>query len=332
MKLSARQVSSPGRVDKFPPQPMRSPRSFASGSSRRGSRSRPGPIFMIRRTSAAASTADTKEPSSPKVTCMGQVRVRSKQGSRKKGDRPGRRDGCRWIPMGLSCRGLKGGGSWVRFSLFRHCVPSWPKWVSFFWFGRGSGSGKRGSGDKNVEFGHRSRGTVQENVQDDDDDDEDEEDDVMQRKANCLDSLPCTPPKNALILTRSRSTPYTSSSLACRFWGSPLDAERTARRMSLDQPPKPEHMRHGILGLMEECGQQKDTEYDKSYNGGHGTSLPVQDEDMAARSESGEDLITGDMESGADRPLMLTRCKSEPSQDSEKTTRLGTVNSGFACA
>ena len=32
-----------------------------------------------------------------------------------------------------------------------------------------------------------------------------------------------SPPKNAFLLTRCRSAPYRSSSLASRFWGSPLE-------------------------------------------------------------------------------------------------------------
>ncbi|CAH9091635.1 unnamed protein product [Cuscuta europaea] len=66
-------ASSPGRTDNFPPPLMRFLRSNA-GSRSRG-RSRSSPLFVRKKNSSAA-IETTEEPSSPKVTCIGQVRVR----------------------------------------------------------------------------------------------------------------------------------------------------------------------------------------------------------------------------------------------------------------
>ncbi|CAH9131783.1 unnamed protein product [Cuscuta epithymum] len=66
-------ASSPGRTDNFPPPLMRFLRSNA-GSKSRG-RSRSSPLFVRKKNSSAA-IETTEEPSSPKVTCIGQVRVR----------------------------------------------------------------------------------------------------------------------------------------------------------------------------------------------------------------------------------------------------------------
>lgn len=52
---------------------------------------------------------------------------------------------------------------------------------------------------------------------------EDEEAGARSRTTSAACSSSWSPPKNALLLTRSRSAPYRSSSSACRFWGSPLD-------------------------------------------------------------------------------------------------------------
>ncbi|OMO73477.1 hypothetical protein COLO4_27061 [Corchorus olitorius] len=78
MKISGKPISSPGRTEKYPPPLMRFLRSNV-GSRSRG-RSRSSPMFVRKKNTAI----ETQEPSSPKVTCMGQVRVkRSKQAGKK---------------------------------------------------------------------------------------------------------------------------------------------------------------------------------------------------------------------------------------------------------
>ncbi|KAG5106554.1 hypothetical protein JHK82_043524 [Glycine max] len=81
----AKPILSLGRTEKFPPPLMRFLRSnVASRSSRRYKSS---PMFRRKKNSTTIET-QTQEPSSPKVMCMGQVRVKcpSKQGTTTKRD------------------------------------------------------------------------------------------------------------------------------------------------------------------------------------------------------------------------------------------------------
>ncbi|KAJ6746655.1 PROTAMINE P1 FAMILY PROTEIN [Salix koriyanagi] len=122
MKLSAKPISSPGRTDKYYPPPlMRFLRSNV-GSRSRG-RSRSSPMFVRKKNTAI----ETQEPSSPKVTCMGQVRVRrSKQANTRPGKPKKRR--CKWIRKTLLCHHHFNRRK-LKLKSFR---PSWSKWVHFF--------------------------------------------------------------------------------------------------------------------------------------------------------------------------------------------------------
>ncbi|XP_073275503.1 uncharacterized protein [Primulina huaijiensis] len=76
MKALSLPISSPSRVEKFtPPQPLMR---FLTGSvvSRSRARSRAVPLFG-KKNAAGLIDETTREPSSPKVTCIGQVRARS---------------------------------------------------------------------------------------------------------------------------------------------------------------------------------------------------------------------------------------------------------------
>ncbi|XP_075515943.1 uncharacterized protein LOC142550765 [Primulina tabacum] len=76
MKALSLPISSPSRVEKFtPPQPLMR---FLTGNvvSRSRARSRAIPIFG-KKNAAGLIDETTREPSSPKVTCIGQVRARS---------------------------------------------------------------------------------------------------------------------------------------------------------------------------------------------------------------------------------------------------------------
>ncbi|KAM0024601.1 hypothetical protein Hdeb2414_s0022g00617681 [Helianthus debilis subsp. tardiflorus] len=81
MNKPTKPISSPGRTtittsEKFPPPLMRFLRSNVGNKSRR--RSRASPMFVRKKNTLIETT--TQEPSSPKVTCIGQVRVsRSKK-------------------------------------------------------------------------------------------------------------------------------------------------------------------------------------------------------------------------------------------------------------
>ncbi|XP_010279219.1 PREDICTED: trichohyalin [Nelumbo nucifera] len=83
MKISSKSMLSPGRTDKF-----REPSSLSSSLSRRlrshGSMrgGQASPMFPTGN-KKRGSTFDTAEPSSPKVTCIGQVRVKTKKHGKK---------------------------------------------------------------------------------------------------------------------------------------------------------------------------------------------------------------------------------------------------------
>ncbi|KAF3442713.1 hypothetical protein FNV43_RR16630 [Rhamnella rubrinervis] len=215
MKLSTKPISSPGRTEKFPPPLMRFLRSNV-GSRSRG-RSRSSPMFVRKKSTA---TIETQEPSSPKVTCMGQVRVRrsSKQaatrtsGSRRREARGHR---CKWIRNALFCSLFSGKIKPKSSS----CGPVWRKWVFFQVGFRRKSQISENSSKIASKFGSRNE---------DSDEEEEDDDEGDEREANkvfvCSSS---TPPKNALLLTRCRSAPYRSSSLASRFWGSPPRSEET---------------------------------------------------------------------------------------------------------
>ncbi|KAJ7972430.1 Protamine P1 family protein [Quillaja saponaria] len=298
MKLSSKPISSPGRTEKFPPPFMGFLRSNA-GSKSRG-RSRSSPMFVRRKNT----TVETQEPSSPKVTCMGQVRVRrsSKQAAAKRG-RPGRnrvstRNRCRWVRSTLFCNHFVGK---TRLSL---CRPVWPKWVSLF---RVSSWRK----SKIRENSLRTESKLGDQSEDSEEDDEEEEE-----RAKVFVSNSCTPPKNALLLTRCRSAPYRSSSLADRFWGSPPRTEETGEvhsaedeneeQMEIEKPTSGRESiseQEGRLGpkIMEKLRFFKELE-----------------DSIKERMQKLEELERMGERGNSNHPLVLTRCKSEPAKSTEK--------------
>uniref|UniRef100_A0A803PB61 Uncharacterized protein n=1 Tax=Cannabis sativa TaxID=3483 RepID=A0A803PB61_CANSA len=146
MKLSTKPISSPGRTEKFPPPLMRFLRTNV-GSKSRG-RSRASPMFVRKKNPSSA--IETQEPSSPKVTCMGQVRVRRSSKQKK---------------------------------------PTKPR--------------RTGSAPAKVEDSRNSDPSC-----------------VVQFGASGVRFF-------KLVFEERLSAPYRSSSLASRFWGSPLKSEKT---------------------------------------------------------------------------------------------------------
>ncbi|KAJ7976991.1 Protamine P1 family protein [Quillaja saponaria] len=301
MKLSSKPISSPGRTEKFPPPLMRFLRSNA-GSKSRG-RSRSSPMFVRKKNTAI----ETQEPSSPKVTCMGQVRVRrsSKQAAATRGrprrDRAATRTRCRWIRNTLFCNHM--------FGKFRpnRCRPVWPKWVSFFRVSSWRKS-KIKEDSMNTESKFRDRS-----------EDSEQEENEEEERAKVFVPNASTPPKNALLLTRCRSAPYRSSSLASRFWGSPLRTEETGE----DQRTEEENKEH--------IENEKPTSERESISDQEGRldpkpmeklrffkDLEASIQERMMKSENVEEFEK--MEEGGDsvHPLVLTRCKSEPARTGEK--------------
>ncbi|XP_021888182.1 uncharacterized protein LOC110807366 [Carica papaya] len=265
MKISAKPISSPGRPDKYPPPLMRFLRSNV-GSRSRG-RSRSSPMFVRKKNTGI----ETQEPTSPKVTCMGQVRVK-----RSKNPTAPTKRRCKWIRNALFCTRKLNPNSFT---------PNWDKWVSFF---RGS-FGRKSKIRQHSSNAEPKFGEEESHGEDEDEDDEDPVGKVL------VPSFP-TPPRNALLLTRCRSAPYRSSSLAGRFWGSPLESEGDKERTERDSRE----------------------EEDKSNPNPNLNPISKSSEsENEAESENGSSRKSPKLEEILE-PIILTRCKSEPARSGEK--------------
>lgn len=271
--------------------------------------------MFVRKKSTAI---ETQEPTSPKVTCMGQVRVRrsSKQPSAAKRGRAATRDG----GAPTRCRCL-----WIRKNaLFRikpncnnnnlcRCQPVWPKW-GFLRVGS-----FRRKATKLKEDSAKSESNFHEAEHEEDESEYEE----RVNAGNAFASNSCsTPPRNALLLTRSRSAPYRSSSLASRFWGSPLRREEETvemenRESSYDENEKPSSQKNSVSD--EEGGRVTETERKLGFFKELEDSLTDRITSIT-KSENVEELKKmekgeGDFEA---RPVVLTRCKSEPARTGYK--------------
>ncbi|XP_057984187.1 uncharacterized protein LOC131168622 [Malania oleifera] len=318
MKLSAKTISSPGRPEKFPPPLMRFLRSNV-GSRSRG-RSRSSAMFM-RKKNNAANAVETQEPSSPKVTCIGQVRVRrSKQAGRTSrpapSGAPARRRRCRWIQNTLffrdSSRKLKP----------RSFRAGWRKWVVFF---KGCCRRRRADSSKTISKASNREHSVEEHDPREEEEDEEEQGSVEEKEdeeaSRVCGSYPCIPPRNALLLTRCRSAPYRSSSLASRFWGSPLVTEETGEEHRTEDENGATHIENiePASKLEPTCrdsaaDSRKDPETLKNLR-----FLKEFDGVIERRSANffkTEELGRG--EGSPVRPPILTRCKSAPAIRFEK--------------
>ncbi|GKV05671.1 hypothetical protein SLEP1_g17657 [Rubroshorea leprosula] len=306
MKLSAKASSSPGRVEKYPPPLMRFLRSNV-GSRSKG-RSRSSPMFVRKKNTAI----ETQEPSSPKVTCMGQVRVRRSKKPEKTPVGPARNGAptrwrrFKWIRNVLFC---------LRFSrklkpkAFRR--PSWCKWVvSFNWGSLGKPKIREDSSRIESNFRSKVEDSVQEAGEDSDDNENGEE------ESKIFASSSSSPPKNALLLTRCRSAPYRSSSLASRFWGSPLSTEETkpkpeeqTTKLENGEPDKPTSGRESISRDSEQESKTDPETEEKSGFLNHS-------EGKIAKSANSE--VPKEEQLATIRPPILTRCKSEPARTTVK--------------
>ncbi|KAL8135972.1 uncharacterized protein LOC141715182 [Apium graveolens] len=262
MKAGSKPISSPSRAEKFPPPLMSFLRSNVGSKSRGKSRS--GPLFFRKRNVTAVS--ETQEPSSPKVTCIGQVRVRR---STRKNSGKSRPSSVKcpnlWFPKNIFCNPKK-----ANLGTFR---PVLRKWVSFFRFGYCRKVNVQGVSPIS------DRGNVYEDSATETTNEESE--------AEVAEEIfgSTTPPKNAFLLTRCRSAPYRSSSLACRFLGSPLTSPETEENLHNEEHEK-----------------QRIEEVQSSTNGRSGEVSTQSLKDDATLLE----------------PLILTRCKSEPARTGER--------------
>ncbi|XP_043699083.1 uncharacterized protein LOC122649892 [Telopea speciosissima] len=320
MRLSSKPISSPGRADKFPPPLTRFLRSNV-GSRSRG-RSRSSPMFVRKKNASTA--VETQEPSSPKVTCIGQVRVRrSKQAGAKKPSRSSAtasKRGFRWIRKAFMCnysvRKLKPKSSRSR--------PIWRKWFLFLQVGYR----RKVDSAKDSVVGESKREEIDEDSNRGDEDEEEEEEE--EEKANVFVSS--SPPKNALLLMRSRSAPYRASSLANRFWGSPSPIEDAG------DGKKEQECENRVET---EDGKEKEEEEEERPTSGKEVTCRDSAAESRKCSETDEKLGFSDgfqsssserstkttgigivpsklVEGESVRPLVLTRCKSEPARRTEK--------------
>ncbi|CAI8614575.1 unnamed protein product [Vicia faba] len=293
MKLPSKTISSPARTDKFPPPLMRFLRSNASSRSRR---SKSSPMFVLRKKNNNNNIETTQEPSSPKVTCMGQVRAKRSSKSN-----PTHRT---WIKKPNTCS----------------CRPVWPIWAFFH---RKSPKPKQPDefvsisiSNSNIKKEIFSVGNYNQNQNHN-------HNHNAIPSASTSTSNACSPPKNALLLTRCRSAPYRSSSLASRFWSSPLRNEETEstsdNEKSSSQSLNRDSVSEDSVGT-ERFGSVRDFENVEELLL-KGRVKKEEDEDSAVVA----------------RPLVLTRCKSEPARvdyriDPEVNSMWKKTRLGFAVA
>ncbi|MED6113753.1 hypothetical protein PIB30_073760 [Stylosanthes scabra] len=321
MKITAKVISSPGRTDKFPPPLMRFLRSNA-GSRSRG-RSRSSPMFVRKNKNNTA--IETQEPSSPKVTCMGQVRVRRSAAAKRGHSSSAARDGapptrcrCWWIRNNaLFCR-LKPNKKTTKKKKKKknecRCQPVWPKWGFFR-----VGSFRRKPSTKLKEECAKSESNFQKSSYDESE--EDDESEFYEERVNpeAGFSSSKTPPKNALLLTRCRSAPYRSSSLACRFWSSPL--RNNEEEEEEEEEKKEEERNEG--SLQRDSVSEEESKRVSEREGKLGFLMEVENSNWNGNGKS-EKVEKSESER---RGIMLTRCKSEPARSGYKLDP--EVNSSF---
>ncbi|ESQ40212.1 hypothetical protein EUTSA_v10014228mg [Eutrema salsugineum] len=284
MMISRRPVSSPGRVEKYPPPLMGFLRSKSNGGSisrsrsRSKGRSRASPLFVRRNKSAGTVT---QEPSSPKVTCMGQVRVKRSKPKIKPESRenPTRRR-CEWIRNASFFNGFAGK---IKSSSF------WPKWGLFsFPCSRGKSKSEEDKKSPGIQLDHPApelAGEIGEEYE--------EEVENFAIPKLCV-SPNSTPPVNALLLTRSRSAPYGSSSLAYRFW------EENNQREEESRNRREENGDHNVQS------EKTEPEGPEKINGVYESARS-----LGANNDRKEVELT---ELGFERRPELTRSKSEPAR------------------
>ncbi|KAF5747889.1 hypothetical protein HS088_TW05G00619 [Tripterygium wilfordii] len=294
-------IQSPGRAEKFPPPLMRFLRTNV-GSRSRG-RSRSSPMFVFRKKTTAI---ETQEPSSPKVTCMGQVRVRRSKQSGTKSTRPSRtqtpgRRRCGWIRHSLSCFHFK------KFEMPKSMRTVWRKWVLFFHVDfKGRRSKTREDSPK---FGNKS-----EDLEEEDDEEEYEREDIKEASRIYPSTSISSPPKNAFLLTRSRSAPYRSSSLASSFWSSETEQQKQEQQ---DENREDENPTSNTESISEDSGPKSRTGLEMNPKIITFTDVDVSEsESIRERFSSDariEEVKTMEEVETARRSI-LTRCKSEPAR------------------
>ncbi|KAI3523001.1 hypothetical protein L1887_01054 [Cichorium endivia] len=283
MMKSTKPISSPGRTEKFPPPLMRFLRSnVGSKSSNRGRRSRASPMFRWKKNTVIETT---QEPSSPKVTCIGQVRVRRSKKNKNTTASTTTKTSLRHLPSNRLCRCL-------RKLRPKSCRGVWSKWVSCFRCGYCENS--RDLHDSPVIEG-TPRNVPQNVVGFNGEEREEEEEKVedVSVEADNQGLISQSPPRNAFLLTRCRSAPYRSSSLAGKFW------ESSAGKTGDEEVAE-------IIKNLRIKEKEKEEEKGEVIGNENGEE---NEEGTCNKSNGVEEL-----KAAKTAPLILTRCKSEPAR------------------
>lgn len=298
--VGSKAMSSPSRgaaSENYPPPLIMRFLRSSVGSKSRGARSRSSPMFVVRRKNAAAATIETQEPSSPKVTCIGQVRVgRSKNFTPSK---PGQ------LKQSQPSQGTCTCFSVTKCSV---CTPrklDLRRWASFFWFGCCKKVDVEDNSSNLASNGRSHFNDCETEVNGNEDQEariEKEEDSEEVLRGTTI------PPKNALLLTRCRSAPFRSSSLAVQFWGETNNDIGNEVKMT-------------------SCCRdfdQRESENEKQLSRKLRMGKEEQSEGICKIGKQVEgDLSIGKyMEQvGMPHPLLLTRCKSESASKREKQAK-----------
>ncbi|KAI8556376.1 hypothetical protein RHMOL_Rhmol05G0248000 [Rhododendron molle] len=278
MKIITKQpTSSPSRTEK-PPPPLMIKFLRTNTVARSRGRSRSSPMFIRKRNSSSIETQS--EPSSPKVTCIGQVRSSGSNSGRRTESPACFPCSCPWVNRNaLFC---------TRFA--KRLRPSWGKCQWFSPFGYCRSSRKTKAGSPKIESNQNDKYEGHE-------DEEEEEDEDEFRVGLPIEGFDCySPPRNALLLTRCRSAPYKPSSLASKFWGQETGENRGGEGPTLEREPS--------------CGDSSlDLRMDRAIEG-----------NLVGLGEIEESMIDGGIKKmetgeggggGIGRGWVLARCKSE---------------------
>ncbi|XP_062232438.1 uncharacterized protein LOC133929666 [Phragmites australis] len=328
-------AASPGRAEK-PQLPAPAPPGLARlllSKSRRGGRSRRAPATSPMFVSRGRSRAADGEPSSPKVTCIGQVRMRKGKKGKKgagappKASPPEKAKGyCRCLKNAFLCGGLfefdrrrppkapspeverSRRSPWV-FSSRDVAVAAAPK--------PADPKGDHGEEDgEEVEVGARVFGSVgREEAEElgingggvgDKEDDEPE--------AQLVSSATTTPPKNALLLMRCRSAPQNRTSpLTSRFPAaapspSPTRDALAAAAVEIAASPSPRKAEKVSPSPHKPAEKVFVDEGCEKTQGVIAVQEQVDEDEDGLEEEEEEE----EMRCSSARPLVLQRCKSEP--------------------
>uniref|UniRef100_A0ACD5W6L4 Uncharacterized protein n=1 Tax=Avena sativa TaxID=4498 RepID=A0ACD5W6L4_AVESA len=341
-------AASPGRAEKLP-APPRLARLLLS-KSRRGGRSRrapaTSPMFVSRGRSRGAAAGADGEPSSPKVTCIGQVRMRKGMGKgKKKGAAPARastpekvaRGYCRCLKKAFLCGGLfdfhRSGrkhkapspaaersrrSPWV-FSSRDVAVAAAPKPPD----PRSDCSEEEDALSAVGKIGvlcsvERDEAEEEPGINGDKEAEEDDED-AGEAAAELASSANTTPPKNALFLMRCRSAPQNRSSpLIARFAAAadaPSPVQETADfLLETSTTPTPARASPSPRKPEMVLAESSDAKWQETAAS---AALERHEEEARAEQEredeeEGEGEEAEELRCSSARPLVLPRCKSEP--------------------